>query len=182
MASPSIRVNLLSDRKRQLRKRQVLVAKIQLVSGVLLAIYITVLLIVMAFKVAVGSKLSSTQKAIKDEELKISQLSHKEVMYTVIENKVSLAGDFLDSRKALREAFEKMLDLLPENAFLEAFSVDDHNDSITVKIVVSDVFVAVALLDAFEESVDNEEYDYVSIIRYTRGKEGAYTVTGLLPI
>ena len=109
MASPNVRGNLLSDRKRLLKDRKVLVAKLQLFAGVVLVIYIAILVVVVGFRAAVSARLNKVEEGIKNETFRITQLNQKEALYTILENKVSLGGDFLNNRISLKDEFEKIV-------------------------------------------------------------------------
>ena len=145
-------------------------------------IYIAILVVVVGFRAAVSARLNKVEEGIKNETFRITQLNQKEALYTILENKVSLGGDFLNNRISLKDEFEKIVELLPEGAHLNKFRVSDDNNSVSVGIVTDDVYVAVMLLDEFESLVEREEYEFVVIDGLNRGEDGKYIIIGEMPI
>lgn len=182
MPVSSVNINLLSDRKKLLKRRRLLVAKIQLLSGVVLAVYVAILLVVVSFRISVSARLGKIDEGIKDETYRIVQLQQREAVYTVVSNKASLANDLLENRVSLKKEFERVVSMLPDNSSLNNFEVKDDNKSIGIQVKTESAFVMVDLLNVFEEYVDQQEYEFVSVESFSRSEDGTYQLQSTLPI
>jgi hypothetical protein len=158
------------------------VAKIQLVAGVLLAVYIAIVLAVLGFKAAAAVKLGKVEQQIKSESLAIGKLRQVEALSQVLKTKASLVRTFLDTRLSIREMFEQVVRLMPERVELEGFVVNEDNTTLTITFVSTDVYAAVELLNVLEQTIEDETYTSMVISDYSRSEDGSYSVTASTPI
>lgn len=175
-------VNLLKDRKRRIRRQQVIFAKVQLMAGVILAIYIAILGILLSVRLLVSRNLASVEDSISDEKLTLSQLKPVESLYTVVVNKASLLADYLEARAEQRNNLVNLYEKLPEEVLITKVTYEDQDRTYETDLITQDMYSVLDLLNMMEASIEDKSYRVIQIDGLGRDKDGTYIVPAIFQL
>lgn len=167
-------INLLKERNRNTQHHKVLLAKIQVIAGVVLAVYVGISLMVIGTNSALRIQNKRIENKIKEEELTISKLKPVESMYTLVVNKFGLFDDANEGRMQAEAKIAEVVTLLPDKTVAESIDISATSDGIEVSFVAASMFQAVELLELLEEKVFMGEYDKINIQSVSRQANGEY--------
>lgn len=170
----TIQINLLSERKHRVRKRRALMTKVQLISGIILAVYIAILLVVAGVRTAVAVQLNRLEDDIQEAEKKLAQLTPIETLYTLMVNKYNLFDEVYYNRVKAQATLENVAELLPEGVTFDGVAFGDGDSGVTVSFEAYSLPEAVALLNIFESVVAEDVYDKVVVSQFSRNENGTY--------
>jgi len=175
---PLPKINLLSERKRELKRQQLLFAKVQMFSVALLIVYVIALVSVVGFKAFLGNRLKNTEKGIQEEQLKIAQLQPVETKFLHLKNKLGLIGDFMANRSAFRETIVLVKERAPDTAKLRGIEFTEEKSIVTLVVELPDLASVVDYLNLIETLVyDEAKFEKVMMKALDRQETGRYIVT-----
>lgn len=169
-----LRINLLKERNRNAQHHKVLLAKIQVIAGVVLAVYVGIVLVVMGTNSALRIQNNRIEDKIKEKELSISKLKPVESMYTLVVNKFGLFDGTDAGRMQAEAKIAEVVALLPDKTVAESIDISTTSDGIEVSFVATSMFQAVELLTLLEDKVFMGEYDKINIQSVSRQASGEY--------
>jgi len=171
-----VTVNLLSERKRVVGKQRILFAKIQMVTGVVLAGYIAVLVVVGSLSAAVVYKMNKAEDGIREEKLRLEQLKSTEGIYALVLNKLELLINYFENRNDIKLVLEELSALLPDGVAVAGVSISESGEVLKAEFETRDVYGLVNFLNTMEQVVSEKKYGVVSFEGLGRSADGIYNV------
>jgi hypothetical protein len=176
-----IGINLLHDRKVEVKKRKLLLAKIQTVTGVVLAVFIGLGVLIGGARAASSLQVSRLEDTIAQEEGRIAQLKPVESLYTTVTSKFEAYDEIYANRIQVPQVFELLLKFVPIGVTVNEITIEPI-DALTTSVVYSttSLYEAQALLTSFQNEVASERVEFVSVDSLGRSETGAYQVEVLM--
>jgi hypothetical protein len=171
-------INLLKGRKRLLKQKHLVIAKIQFIATLVLLVFVVLVVAVVLLKFMFNANLKRVEASIDKELLAITQLRSVEESYVLLVQKAQLVDDFVTSRGDMKAAVRQIRDSLPEAVLISSIEFADDNQ-ISVSLVTADVYALIEYLNLIQTQVKDGSFNQISLDGLGRSSDGTWTTTGV---
>jgi hypothetical protein len=169
-------INLLHGRSDQLRKERELYAKVQFGTGIFLALYVALMVGVVAVKAVVQADQSKVIEGIKTETLALAKLQTVEEKYVLLNNKLKILTDYLRSRGKAREFLYRIYQALPVGVSLSGVVVGEDEKTIAITAKAENMKVINDYLVLIKNETASGQYRQISLDGLARSADGSYNI------
>lgn len=177
MANVGIRINLLKERKRRLKKQRAQYAKIQSLALVVLSVYGVILFGVIMVNLYASRQVDKLEAAITQETQTIDSLVNLERDYLTVVRKIEKVEALVSGKGEERLLFEKVYRGLPEGVVLTSVEYVRDTGVLTVNGSASQIFTLQSFIDWIEQQLAVELLTEVTINSLGRSQSANYAFT-----
>lgn len=173
-------INLLQDRKRSQKKKQLLIAKVQTITGIVLAVFIGLSVLVGILRAGSSFQLSRVENQVERERDRLAQLKPVESLYTAVVSKFEHFETIDAERLYVPDLVDEVRTWLPEETILRQVEVSEaEDDGYMVQLTTESVHTAQALVTTIESLLREGEVEVIYVDNLGRDESGQYQVEAL---